>query len=180
MADYYYLVASLPPLTYGETPPISSEEFLNAVRDALPTAESSELTRLSLLPSEHASGLDEIDLWNQWEKSLRNAIVRLRAKGDGALTERFEREGGGFFTEIENGLREAFAKSDPRERETHLDAIRWAFCDDLELGHDFDIVKLAAYRLKLLLCEKRSATSEEEKGSANYDAVIESVYDNGR
>ena len=61
-----------------------------------------------------------------------------------------------------------------------MDAIRWAFCDDLELGRDFDIVKLAAYRLKLLLCEKRSATSEEEKGSANYDAVIESVYDNGR
>ncbi|MCK5843762.1 MAG: DUF2764 family protein [Victivallales bacterium] len=179
MAEYYYLVASLPMLSLGEASSISSDEFLESVGEHLQKALADELGELSLLPSEDASKESVAADWNCWETSMRNSIARLRAKGDFAQSERYERGAGEFFSEIEAGVQEAFAKSDPLERETLLDELRWRFCEDLELGHDFDIFKLAAYRLKLLLCEKRAAFSKE-KGGENYDSIIESVYDNGR
>lgn len=176
MSEYYYLVASLPMLSLDDAPGISSDEFLAATSEHLPSFEFSELEKLSLLPSTGESRIDSVQAWNEWETSVRNTIVGIRAKGDVSKAENFKRSGGGFFSEIETGVAEAFAKSNPLEREKHLERIRWAFLDDLELGHDFDIVKLAAYRLKLMLCEKRASISQE-KGAANYDAIIASVYD---
>lgn len=175
MSEYYYLVASLPMLTLEAVPEISSDEFLAAISEHLSSFELSALETLSLLPSIGESRIESVQAWNEWETSVRNTIVGLRAKGDVSKSDNFKRSDCGFFSEIDKGVVEAFAKSNPLEREKHLERIRWAFLDDLELGHDFDIVKLAAYRLKLMLCEKRSSVSVE-KGAANYDAIIASVY----
>jgi len=163
-------------LSLGEAPAISSEKFLESIGERLLAAEAAELRNLSLSPGDDVSGIDSIQGWNTWETSMRNAILRMRVKGASALLERYERDGGGFLMDTEAAARAAFSKSDPLEREKLLDEARWAFCDDLELGHEFDIVKLAAYRLKLLLCEKRLILSVE-KGGENYDAVVDSVYD---
>ena len=180
MSEYYYLIASLPMLSRDAKPVVTSEQFLESIDANLPSREAAELKALSLIPSlDDKSEINSIDDWNEWETSMRNAIVRMRAGGDSSIAERNERDGGGFFSEIETGVQEAFSKSNPLERENLLDKVRWDFCDEMELGHEFDIVKLAAYRLKLLLCEKRSTVSKE-KGEVNYDEIIESVYDNGR
>jgi hypothetical protein len=176
MSEYYYLVASLPMLSLEDLPEISSEEFLEVTMDHLPACEFAALRDLSLQPISSESQLDSIKAWSEWETSVRNTIVVMRAEGDASLVESFKRSGGGFFAEVEKGVSEAFSKSDPLEREKYLANMRWAFLDDLELGHEFDVVKLVVYRLKLLLCEKFAHVSKE-KGVANYDTIIAGVYD---
>lgn len=180
MSEYYYIVASLPMLSISGAPPISSDEFLAAVEEHLPLLEAAELRGLSLLPATNAASTrDDILKWNEWETSVRNRVASLRSKNDASAAERAQRPGGGFFTEVESGVREAFAKSNPLERENHLDQLRWAFCDALEQESFFGFAKLAAYRLKLLICEKRAAV-DAEKGAENYDFIIKTIYDNGR
>lgn len=178
MAAFYYLVSSLPMLFLGETPKLSSDEFLAACTDFLTADEINELKKLSLVPPEDylmSTNLSAI-YWYNWETCLRNSLVHLRAKGRSKDPETFLREEADFFSEIEKGVQEAFSKSSPLETEKALDRLRWGRLDDMEVGHMFDFCKLCVYKLRLMLCEKQSLLNKE-KGSDNFDEIVKYIYD---
>lgn len=178
MAAFYYLISSLPMLTFGETPRVSSEEFLSACTDFVSAIELKELKELSLIPPEDYSwsANQTAIFWYQWETCLRNVLVHLRLKSKGGEWEKYLRAELDFFSEIEKGVQEAFNKSNPLEMENALDRLRWGRLDDMESGHMFDFCKLCIYKLRLLLCEKQGLLNTE-KGSRNFDQIVKYIYE---
>ncbi len=164
--EYYYLVGSLPMLDLDTTPPMSEEEFVAICADWLPKDLLARLGTLSLIPPKDIQkGESATDRWNVWETRLRNALAVRRARREGGggdrAAEKFTRENPDFFSEIEDGVQEAFAKQSPLEREDLLDTLRWRELETLGAGHEFDFDKLCVYKLKLLLLAKRAARNTE-------------------
>lgn len=176
MAKFYYLLSSLPLLSYGNAPPLNCGEFIDACTDFLSANEINELQMLQLVPPDDYSGNDAtVAAWYEWETGLRNALVNLRGKGKGQEAEKYLREEKDFFSEIGPGAQEAFNKQSPLEMEQNLDKMRWNKLDDMEVGHIFDFALLVIYKIKLMLCEKQQLP-EKEKGSENFDHIVEDIY----
>ena len=171
MAQFYYLISSLPMLSLDETPSIDSAKFLDSCDGFVLPEELETLTELALHPSDPPSD-NILEEWSNWETLLRNQLVLKRSKQGG---EKYLHEENGTFSEILKGVQEAYLKADPLEREDYLDQLRWARLEDLEVGHEFDFRKLCIYKIKLMLCEKRMNRGKE-KGSTNYDDIINTIY----
>ena len=148
-----------------QVPPVGSGDMLEVCARFMTESDYRGLEDCTLNPEDpEAPGL--CMAYREWERSLRNDLVRLRA-AEQALDETvYLRDAEDIFgTEAIAG--EAMAKSTPLEAEIFLDASRWAKIDDLSGGHYFDIEFLRGYRLKLQILERR-AMFEEEKGFAAY------------
>jgi hypothetical protein len=177
MTQYYYLISSLPMLRQGEEPLFDHYQFLEDCRNWLGKTEFSILEKLSLLPTESsaASGNSLAAAWYRWETCLRNRIARTRKSAFTAEAEDYTLPEEDFFSEVERGVQDAFALSNPLEREKLLDALRWTLIENLEAGHIFDFDRLCAYKLKLMLVEKWQGR-EQEKGVAGLDKVVDEIY----
>jgi len=173
MAQFYYLISSLPMLTLNESPSIDSSQFLDSCLDFISPENFEILENLSIAPDD-LSVDSAIPEWSVWETLLRNRLVTQRGK-TGSGYEKYLHEERDSFSEIEKGVQEAYLKPDPLEREDYLDQMRWTKLEDLEVGHDFDFIKLCIYKMKLMLCEKRLGRNKE-KGSQNYDDIVEAIY----
>jgi hypothetical protein len=174
LAQYYYLVASLPLLFYdGESIP-SREEFLATCRQHISPR------HYSLLLSASVSDLrttvpscKTLDLWRQWEISLRNELVRLRAKNRGREAQAYLVDSPGVLAP-QAIAREAFAQESPLQAENTLNRARWNYLDELEVGHYFDIEKILVYALRLQILA-REALFDEVKGSEMFDRVYSEI-----
>lgn len=173
MAQFYYLISSLPMLTFDEVPSIDTPKFLDFCDGFVLPEELEALTELSLSPSDLDGG-SRVSEWSVWETLLRNRLVIKRGK-PGVDTDKYLRNESDCFSEIDKGVQEAYLKSDPLEREDLLDQMRWTRLEDLEVGHEFDFKKLCLYKIKLMLCEKRTGRNKD-RGSDNYDNIIETIY----
>lgn len=174
MAEYHYLISSLPMLRWGEPPPLSASEFLDMCVPWLPNSTMKSLHSLTLIPA--PSGDDEASetaaAWNAWEISFRNAIAKSRAGNLGREADAFLKPESDVFSEIENGLQEAAGAANPLERERLFDSMRWRRLEDLETGHIFDFERLCVYKLKLALLENIEAR-DRDKGEANLETILE-------
>lgn len=156
-----------------QEPPVSSEEMLELCSRFMKEPEYEGLLSSTVDPVEDAPGL--CGEYHSWEKSLRNELVQLRAAAQGLDEAVYLREVEDVFGTGAVAA-EAMAKQTPLEAELFLDSSRWAYIDDLAIGHYFDIEFLRAYRLKLQLLE-RHAMFEEEKGFAAYRELYARVLD---
>ena len=174
MAQYYYLVASLPMLSYEYERAPSLDEFL-AVCKPLVSPQ-----HLSLLESASATDLEAysavcrtLDLWRSWEITLRNELLRLRAKNRGREA---QPHGTGSTGTVGPQViaREAFSQESPLQAEEILNRARWSYLDELESGHYFDIDKILVYALRLQLLE-RKALFDEQKGREMFAKVYTEI-----
>lgn len=177
MAEYYYLVSSLPELAPEAEPSERMDAFMESCGDWLSVGEMAILSSLSLTPEllsdETTEMTDTIALWYDWETCLRNRIVRQRS-GSGQEMEMVLRYECDYYSEIESGVMEAWAQPDPKERERALDLLRWRYLDHLEGGHYFDFARLCIYKLKLMLREKWRFR-QVEPGLANLDRTLVAI-----
>lgn len=173
MSAYYYVAASLPLLLDADQkPPMASSELLEFCRRFLSDADFDDLSGCDLNPEESRGG-GFSDRYREWERSLRNHLLTLRAQEQGVEDEPFRRESPPVFG-TRRIAQEAMNCSTPLEAEIYLDNERWSYVDDLANGHFFDMEFLQGYRLKLLLQERRSLF-EEEKGFAAYKQIYSRV-----
>jgi len=190
MAELYYLVSSLPDLSWEAEPAFGSERFLALCNDWLSEGEKNTLTTLSLQPpapcdhSDYFAAAPQLktvsasvaSAWYRWETALRNRLVKQRAAAgqDPARMLHGESE---LVTEIENGVTEAWNQTDPMERERVLDRMRWRFLDELENHNTFNFGYLCIYRLKLLLKEKWQPR-QRDAGRAKLEQILATVLNN--
>jgi hypothetical protein len=174
LAQYYYLVASLPLLAYDSERVPSRDEFLAACRPLLSPQ------HYSLLESAGTADLQPggpscrtLDLWRSWEITLRNELLRLRAKNLGRDVQmRMLESAGALGPEVV--AREAFSQESPLQAEDTLNRGRWRYLDELESGHYFDIDKILIYALRLQVL-KRKALFDEQKGREMFDTVYSEI-----
>jgi hypothetical protein len=174
LAQYYYLVASLPLLFYDSESFPSREDFLLTCRQHISARHYRLLVSASTADLQAAAaGCKTLDLWCQWEISLRNELVRLRAKKRGREAETYLVESPGVLAP-QTIAREAFAQDSPLQAEDTLNRGRWSYLDELEVGHYFDIEKILIYALRLQILA-RKALFDEEKGREMFDKVYSEI-----
>ena len=148
-----------------QEPPISGEELLDVCRRFVTDGDYHGLVESTLNPEDPAApGI--CGPFREWERSLRNDLVLLRAAEQDLNPEDYIRA----FEPVSGTssiATESMAKNSPLEAELYLDGCRWLKIDELAAGHYFDIEFLRSYRMKLQILERR-AMFEEERGFAAY------------
>jgi hypothetical protein len=174
LAQYYYLVASLPLLAYDSERAPTSEQFLDACRPLVSPQHYNLLASASTTDLEHEGpSCSTLNLWRSWEITLRNELVRLRAKNRGREPRVHGLDSSGP-VEPQAVAREAFSQQSPLEAEDTLNRARWRYLDELETGHYFDIDKILIYVLRLQILQ-RKALFEHEKGREMFDKVYSEI-----
>ena len=173
MSQYYFLTASLPFLLPDSPVILDSAAFLATCESNMEAEDFRLLSGCRLDPAEGGEGHPLLRKWRDWEISLRNELVRLRAQNLKADAEAWLREGGGA-AGLTDAVREAAGMASPLEAELRLDRLRWSFLDELESGHIFDLERLMVYFLKLQLLERHLCFSAD-RGGASYRDIYQSV-----
>jgi hypothetical protein len=200
VGSYYYFVAQLPVLIYGQEPPMSSSAFRELARGQMSAGDAALLAVLSLDPrlpgpshpdrpvyaesggpsyaeASPATDCEFIDQWRDWERALRLNLARLRAS-------RIKREGGApvdppvIPADAAGAAQQALAVSEsPLEAEMLLDKARWSAIEQFQGITYFDRNTIYAYLLKLLIME-RYASFKAETGFAEYKSLYASILEN--
>jgi hypothetical protein len=171
---YFYLVASLPMLSYDAEHFWSVEQFLETCRQHLSGRHLRIVSAASLADLEPVlPTCATLEQWRAWEIGLRNQLLSLRAKRRGADEARYRVESPEVLA-AQSVARNAFSQESPLQAEEVLNRGRWAHLDDLEVGHYFDVDKVVIYHLRLQIL-RRKALLEPAKGAERFTGSFETI-----
>lgn len=175
MSSYYYAISSLPMLFYEmEDIYLDIPDFLSFCRAWIPKYDYKLLEAASIKEVQNFRvGNSTLKKWNQWEITLRNELVSLRAKEKKEDAQKYLVENEEVLG-LANIAREAFTQTSPLSGEEILNKARWQFLDELESGHHFDIDKLIVFHLKLQILSRKSLF-QKEKGRENFEKIFEQM-----
>ena len=189
MGAYYYFIAQLPYLVYGQTPPMSSSAFKELAKTAIDSGDAQLLDSVSLDPGPlqpgdegtvadkiPTSGSAFIDNWRDWERTLRLHLAKQRAvKLKRESTSRVSVELPVFPADaVAAATKTISASESPLEVEILLDKARWSAIEEFQGTNHFSSNTVFAYFLKLLLLERRSLFKTEE-GYDEYNSLYNSI-----
>ncbi|MBN2190717.1 MAG: DUF2764 family protein [Candidatus Aureabacteria bacterium] len=161
--NYYYLCASLPMLSFGAKPPMSNEQFLDYSAQHLSEKDFFVLKKSSLVPSgAQDASRNALKIWRDFEISLRNELVNIRAKKLGKDSHDYFR--GEYVPDpfIAAMVTEAAGEETPLEVEKRIDTARWDKLEEIERQHFFDLHFLVVYFLKIQILNKWDNIKAEE------------------
>ena len=171
MAEYYYLVSSLPDLVIGEDLPLSYDEFIKMC-----SANVSE-EKLAIL-SDLTLSYEEGPIAKQWSEFYGNLTKELNFQRSQLL-------GKSYPTDYDKDsitakvAAEALNAKNPLEAEKILLDYEFKALDDIVGLHTYDDEFLFGYAIKLKLLERQNCFVTE-KGKAEFkrlfDGVQQSVY----
>ncbi len=168
MSQYYFLVASLPFLSYDGDHAAAPEEFLASAREHLTPRDYAIVSSARIdAPVELEPGPAVVVSWQRFERGLRNELVKVRAGKLGADAAAYIRtdEAGRDDTDrtgLADIAREAFGEESPLSGENVLGRARWEFLNELEVGHFFDLDLLVIYYLKLQIVARRRRFNRDD------------------
>jgi hypothetical protein len=169
---YYYLLSSLPTLAWGDSCPMGPDYFRLSCLEQLGVADLAELEAVLAGRSGPGGKSAFARDWQRFETHLRDTIARTRARRLGVDVAPFLHEGEEWESTVLEAVEDAFASSNPLEREQALDHCRWARLDELALGHGFDLKAVLIYGLRQQLCE-RWAGHSLEAGRARLETALQ-------
>jgi hypothetical protein len=158
--NYYYLIASLPGLSLETPAPFSLDQFRALGQTHLAPTDQALLE--SFLHPNPAQPPDHpfCKAWRECETRLRNAIAKARATRRGIDPTPHLRPATGIDLTLEKNVAEAFARSNPADRELDLDRIRWRTADELTGFNPFAFDAVLAYAIKLGLVARWQTLTE--------------------
>ncbi|MDR3138100.1 MAG: DUF2764 domain-containing protein [Treponema sp.] len=187
---YYYLIAQLPYLIYGQEAPMSSRAFKGLCEEALSPADRALLKYCALEAEEVLSQNPEdgllygeplprtssefLDRWRDWERTLRLNLARLRFTRLKREGDRAPADPPDYPADAVTAAKAAFAMDSPLEAELFLDKSRWDLIESQQGLDYFDRNTVYAYLLKLFLLERRSLFRPEE-GFAEYKGLYAAI-----
>ena len=174
--NYYYFVASLPHLNYGDNPPMGSEEFKEKCKGFLSKQDAALIQYCSYDPklaieTVKSTGSAFIDFILLRERIVNLSLVRLRAV-------RLNRQTGEDvphdMPRAEAMAKTAFEMDNPLEAELSMDRARWGILDEMVGVNIFGANTIFAYLLKLQLLERKQRF-DSVKGAAEYRNIYDTV-----
>jgi hypothetical protein len=175
MTPYYYILSSLPHLLFERAPSLSIDEFWSLSMPWLGSREAVQL-RMARVDIENTSPERITNAvlrrWYAFENTLRNELVKVRAKNLKVKTGSHLRPEERYDGSAVEPVRRAIADRSPLQAEMHLLKARWVFLSQEGVGHPFDLTALIIYGLKLQLLERRRRF-DAEKGRR----VLERIYE---
>ena len=180
MSRYWYFAATLPSLQLGTVPPIAPADFLVQASRYLSLEDMESLSSLGLLDTPGPAGEPEVAARHrEWDREVRNELVRLRARRLGRQPEDYVHGKAEASPAAAKAALAAFQAASPLEGELVLEAERWTFLDSLAPFQSFDLESLCAYYLKLLVLE-RLASFGVEGGEATYRETYAAILGSAR
>lgn len=177
MAQYYYLTASLFLISYDSDSHITTEEFIEQCKSWLDEKDFSILLNTSIYdPPTKSISFRPLNLWWEWETSLRNELVKLRSAKLNMDGEKYQKSAAYIF-DIPGISRHAIEEDSPLKAEHYLNRARWAYLEGLKQDHFFDLDNLVIYYLQLQLLERRNKF-KFETGLTNYQKTCREVLKN--
>ncbi len=181
MSQYYFLVASLPLLNYEQRDAIEPSDFLELLADHLTGSDFRLVASATIDPpqEELSSPNPTLQAWIAYERGLRNALVRLRAGRRSVEPGHYLRpdergDHGDGSAYITDAAREAMGHESPLSGEDALDRARWFSLDELEVGHYFDLDRIAIHYLRLQILARRRRFDRRE-GEARFRRISEQI-----
>ncbi|RKY42143.1 MAG: hypothetical protein DRP85_03780 [Candidatus Makaraimicrobium thalassicum] len=166
MNKYYYLVASLPYLGFGDSPPVDRDMFISECKKWLSPADMETLLAAEMWRFEIAE--EEIDLlreWKSFDSGLREELARVRAS---------RKRAGGY--KVPERLKEIMGLETPLLMEEKLERFRWDFLEEKGASYHFDVNWLVVYFLKLQILE-RLGVFDKDKGEGIFYKLCEVNYE---
>ncbi len=157
MSQHYYLIASLPALSLGATPPLAEVTLRALVGEHLAARDVAEFD--AILAGGGVSTFAAA--WRQAMHHLDNARVLARASRRGVDAAASLEDIPVPELSIAAAVQDALGAQDPREREWRLDALRLRLLDDLTLTAPFSTSAVFAYGLRLSICARQAARGVE-------------------
>ena len=172
MATFYeYFMASLPFLHFAGKPPFSHSQFLEQAGKFIPKDDISVLHE-ALHEDEWVTGSLEPSLvkWVYFNRQLKNEIAKIRTSRKHLDPNKYLR--GDSYVDASLAHTVAALHRNPSliEQELQLDALRWQFLEELEVGHYFDLDALLIYILKLRIMERW-----EKINTVNKEKLLEAL-----
>jgi len=160
MSKYYYFVAQLPLLTFGQEYYATREYFLDQSKKWLSDKDFVIISDVNLDDFYLKENDNKVlAKYKKFEKTLREEIFVFRKN---------DKQGGTFSSNLKLNLGEGT----PLEIEKRLLKLRWEFIESLREGHFFDLEILIIYFLKIQVLE-RLFTFDREKGAVIFDKLCE-------
>ncbi len=147
--NYYYLIASLPGLALEAPAPFSLDQFEALGHIHLSPPDQAVLGAVLHPDPTQPPAHPFCAAWRDCETRLRNAIAKVRAARRNADPTPYLQSVPGIDLSLEKNVSDAFARSQPAERELDLDRIRWHSADALAGFDPFAFDVLLAYAVKL-------------------------------
>ena len=174
--NYYYFVATLPFINYGDPPPLGSEEFREQCLDLLEPEDAALIpycrydSRMAV-EAVQPTGSDFIDLLMARERTLALNLAYLRSA-------RLKRASPGDpphdVPRAEAVAKAAFEMDDPLQASLYIDRARGGALDAM-VGIDlFGVNNVYAYLMKLQLLEQKQRF-DAEKGFAAYRGLYDTI-----
>jgi hypothetical protein len=179
---YYFLIAQLPYLSYGQAPLITLPAFNELCREHLSKEHFAMLKHCVFGIPEgtvefKSSNSAFIDGWRKRERILTLALARLRAERNKTIGSQTIFPAENWDINTENQAKNAIFMDNPLEAELFLDKGRWDAVESLLKTTYFGVNAVYAYMIKLLLIERRAAFKTEE-GFTEYKALYASIMEN--
>lgn len=163
--SYYYLIASLPYLSFHKLQTISILEFSSRCSSYLKKNDFKVIQSIiSGDPNKAAQSLNVVSEWLKWDMELRTELAVLRAKAKGltnGLAEPLDEAEQGEKTSSSNLAMDIFSVASPMDADEMLEIARWRRLESLEHGQYFNLEWLAIYCLKLKIMERRESFDME-------------------
>jgi hypothetical protein len=184
VAEYYYLIASLPSLFFGQAVPLEPAELLARAKGQLDADDFGLLESITLSANEDSERLTarypEARAYYGWERRARWELASARAARRGVPFDRAAPDAPFEVTRSARDAVDAVMRADnPLEGELAFERARWAYLERIKNAHYFDMEWLVAYALQALSLS-RIARFDAEAGRARYDATYGAVLESAR
>jgi len=165
---YYYIVATLPFLSFSGTAETDVQGFLAFVKSMLP---EKDFQVLDSVHRDEASSHPFVARTRAFRSEFDQELARYRAQGMGRDPNQYAQASD---PRIGEKARQCVAMENPLEAETEVMRFTWDFLDGLQAGHYFDLERLVIHLLKLMLLERKNKLTEE-RGTARYTETYQNI-----
>ena len=158
---YYYLVASLVPLTLDGDVSFTPEEYYESCKYLLTSQDRKDLGYIINGQPESARH-PFVRKWLRNENQLKNAIAEARTAKANIDSHQFLRDKVEINTKNTKAIAEAFNKQNPLEKELALDKYRWKLLDEMAGDDYFGMPSIFSYAFKLRLIMRWKSLNDEK------------------
>lgn len=173
MANYYYLIASLPMLRKDQSEYMAYEDFLSLCRDHLSKSDYDVLSNATLTGDE-VKGNGFIKGFSHYRSMVEKELAAQRSARLKISDSRYINTGDKE-TRISETIHRAVTDDNPLEAEKIILSLYWDYLEShAGLNHIFDLTFLLSYALRLQILSRISSFTRE-KGNAEFSRLFSNL-----
>ena len=159
MLSEVYLMCSLPSLSFGQSPPITMEEFREMAKNQLTARQFRMVEKMTMQDANEIEGKQRPKSVKVMQESLHEDLLKIRkAQAAGRQAK-------------PDHLPESLLENNPLDREMQIMRWQWEKLDAITVGKAFTLADVVVYKMKLELL-LRTTSFNAEKGAAVMTSVI--------